>query len=140
GDLLEYVRVNVDDQNSQCAFWAAWSGTLLGEVSCRKPLETFAKSADSLGDEAVALLMTVLPDPDAVSLYEDLVGNSALLRRGLLAAGVLGRTDAVQTLIEHMSTPILARGAGEAFTRITGIRIVNELECAEPAATEDSSS
>lgn len=131
-DLWHAVRSNLEHTDRECRFWAAWSGTLLGELPPRLVLEQFVKSADPLGDAAVCLLMAVLPADAAERLYQDLALTPALVRRSILAAGALGNVEAVDRLIRHMASSPLARTAAESFTIITGIRIVGDLEGAQP--------
>ena len=55
-----------------------------------------------------------------------LAHNPDTMRLAVIGAGVVGDPVSVPWLIEQMTIPDLARGAGEAFTMITGVDIAYE--------------
>src|SRR5262249_23021475 len=63
--------------------------------------------------------------------------NAEPSRTSIQAAGAFGDPASVPWLIDQMSTPPLARLAGEAFTMITGVDIAyQDLDCDKPEGFE----
>ena len=131
-DVAATVYENLDHPDRECRFWASWATVMLGGTRGTSSLESYAKSNDPLGDAAAVLLMLTLPSDRALLLREELASTPAQIRRSIVATAALGRFEDVDGLIEQMASPVLARAAGEAFTTITGIPIVGELEGRRP--------
>lgn len=73
---------------------------------------------------AAHTLASVLPIRDVSHLVHSLrEGNTPNQRLGLQCSGILGIPDGIPWLIEMMAQPQYARVAGEAFYRITGLRL-----------------
>jgi uncharacterized protein (TIGR02270 family) len=132
-DLLGPCVDQIDD--SECGLWAARSAMILGERSCSRdrlvrtlagPLErtmTFDLALQSMAAEAAQeVLVALAADPRQV----------ASVIRGI---GIAGQAIHVPWLIARMGSPDTARGAGEAFSLITGVDL--ERHALERTAPKD---
>jgi uncharacterized protein (TIGR02270 family) len=112
----------------------AWeTGLLLGSGRC---LSGCRRAVSERGDQA-ARAITLLGlggRPEDRSLLESALGQPALARAAVLALGLLGDPAAVEPLIRCAAETDLARLAGEALSRITGVHLSEaglEAEAAE---------
>ena len=101
------------------------TGLVLGFHSA---LEASRKLAASGAPSAVALATLAMSGAVAdLALVEGALSNPGLRRVALFALGFAGRSGSMEKVLESMQVPGLARGAGEAFSAITGIAIDGEL-------------
>lgn len=88
------------------------------------PLQRTALNDSRDAESAGRLLMSTLDVPAACELIQKLAkGSEQQVRLAVVCMGQLGIPDSVPWLIEMMSQPPFARVAGEAFLRITGLRL-----------------
>ena len=122
-ELKQYLYPALDSNNSEIAFWSAWSLVLLGERDTVARLIEYAKRDGPWQNEAVKLVFRVLPIDSALQLISILSKKPEHMRIAVKAAGILGDPHLVPWLIGRMSSPQLARVAGESFYTITGIHL-----------------
>jgi uncharacterized protein (TIGR02270 family) len=120
-DLLQVCVEHLQDPDPACAFWAAWSATLLGHRgSALAHLRTIAGVPSEMQRRALQLTCMTSNLPDAHVLLKDLVRNPANARAVIHGIGATGDPFFVPRLMTQMKSEELARLAGEAFSMITG--------------------
>lgn len=129
-DLSNELYNGLQEQNAHCRFWAAWSLALLGDRHLSLlTLADFAilskfkiENAFKYQRLALQILFTVQHQnqPLQKQLLEHFKQNNTLLPAMVYALGVTGNPQAIDSLIELMKMPKLAKLAGEAFCMITG--------------------
>lgn len=120
-DLMPAVQVAMASEEPDIAFWANWSGTLLGDPSALKGLRPFVLEPGPHQGKAIELAFRALPVEEGRSWINALGQNPEAIRNVIKATAALGDPQAVSWLIGQMRIPALSRLAGEAFTTITGI-------------------
>lgn len=121
-DLAPACAQNEDDAGSACAFWAAWSSTMLGNRGrSAEILSHFSRLAGPYRERALQLVLKLLDTPSAHALLQLLAREPASQRRILRGAGVAGDPSYLPWLIAQMSELKTARLAGESFSLITGL-------------------
>jgi uncharacterized protein (TIGR02270 family) len=120
-DLWSDVHRGLSDQSAGCRFWAARSALLLGHKEGLAGLGEAAAAADPWAKAARDLMARSLPLPEALAWHRALVIQSR--RSALEAIGATGCPQAMPSVLEAMTSPALARLAGEAFTSITGVNL-----------------
>jgi uncharacterized protein (TIGR02270 family) len=118
---LKAVEAHLEDKDAACAFWAAWSATLLGSAAGLKQLGAIAESDSPHGERALRLVARHLSPAVAQPWITRLASNKATVRLAIIAAGASGLPDRIPWLIEWMNHPECARAAGESFSLITGL-------------------
>lgn len=110
--------------------WAA--GLLLGGARslarCREAVTSRAGHADR-----AAVLVGLAGRPEDAALLTKALGEPELARASVIALGLLGDPTGVDALIRSAGNPDLARLAGEAVSRITGVRLGDAGLTGEPA-------
>jgi len=127
-DLLPELQQRLNADDPEQGFWAAWSATRLGDRQAALEVLKIAASAAFPWRNQALRLASRLFDPHALFpwLHVNAPKESLdLTKIAISAAGAAGYARFVPWLIEQMQDPELARSAGEAFTLITGIDIVN---------------
>lgn len=114
------------DSDDEIRFAAAWSASLAGISGAVEVLKDFVVPESPFREKAMNAALRRMELPAALSWQKQLADSSGTIRSAIIGAGIIGDAVLVPWLIEQMSTPTLARVAGEAFTLITGID--NELE------------
>jgi uncharacterized protein (TIGR02270 family) len=141
-DLLNHVRAHLSDEDEACRFWAAWTLTIHGEREGNRRLTQWLGHGDRFGEAALQLSLRAMSLDDGREWVRVLAKDPELRRSAVVGAGVLGDPTTVKWIISHMQSPPLARLAGEAFSTITGVDLVQkgfdrtgpaELDGAEPA-------
>jgi uncharacterized protein (TIGR02270 family) len=119
GDVASIIRASIRDSDEACAFWAAWSMTVLGEPGGVQSLARWLERETPFSRRALQLSLRAMPLEDSrkriSAMAQDDLGQLAVL-----GAGVVGDPTAVPWLIRKMEAPELARLAGEAFSLISG--------------------
>lgn len=134
-DLLPALREHVTAASPDWRFWAAWSAIRMGERGyIVEILSEFALTDSPLRQHALPLIARVLPNPQRQRWLEALKETAANSRDAITSVGAVGEPSQIPWLIEHMQHPDLARAAGEAFTLITGLDLV-EHQLAQPTET-----
>jgi uncharacterized protein (TIGR02270 family) len=125
-DLVDAAAESIADPAAGPAFWAAWSAKLLGQPGRgRAALQAVALSASPF---RMLSLETVLRGNDDVQRSIEWVRtiNSDPGKERLVATalGHIGDPASVSWLLARMMDAGLARGAGESFSMITGVDLV----------------
>jgi len=124
-DLSGAIAESVSDPAAGPAFWAAWSAMLLGQRGrARAELQAVALSASPF--QMPALEAVLRGDDMHRSIEWVRMINSApgLERMVTTALGHIGDPASVPWLLARMADTGLARGAGESFSMITGVDLV----------------
>jgi uncharacterized protein (TIGR02270 family) len=117
-------HLNDDDEN--CRFYAAWSSSLLGNMSGLPVLQTIAENESPRAEKACLIALRRMSIPDEHEWCTATAKKTNLQRIALIGAGAIGDPVLIPWLIEYMSIPDMARVAGESFTMITGLDLVYE--------------
>lgn len=112
----------VNDDDPDCAFWAAWSAVLLGDRE--RALQTLTKIAFGVDSayrmRAFRLSLQAMSPAAAHTALQRLHGDPEQLRWLIQGSGVNGDPTYVPWLIKQMTNEKTARIAGEAFSLVTG--------------------
>lgn len=123
-DLLSALHKGMASDNSAAVFWSSWSSILMGDRSQATKLQSFVLQENPFQVDAVEICFRVLPIEQARSWVSLLSKNPEHMRLVISATAILGDPQAVNWLISQMKVPDFTRVAGEAFTLITGIDLV----------------
>lgn len=136
-DLLPALRRQMQRDDPQCTFWAAWSAVLLGDRDrAVAALKQIAMTEHPLSTRAIQLLLRIL-DADASTAWLRSLSTTSNRRRDLIiGCGTRGDPAYVPWLIQRMAeAPEDARIAAEAFTMITGLDLAyQDLDGDQPDA------
>jgi uncharacterized protein (TIGR02270 family) len=136
--LLDRLGANLQAQDPEVRFWAAWSSVL--RSSGTPALNILKASAESGGGQkhaAIQVLTRRMELPAAKAWHKPLTVGPECSRSALQAAGLIGDPELIPWLFPHMKVPPLARVAGEAFTMITGVDLAyHDLEGEWPEGFE----
>jgi uncharacterized protein (TIGR02270 family) len=136
-DLLPTVVRETKGDDETCRFWAAWSSGFLGLPEAGGLLRYLADAGGQFAEAACLIGLRLMRLRESNRWLEELAGKSERRRLAVVGSGVTGDPVRIPWLIEEMSTPEMARIAGEAFTMITGADLVDEgLEGEEPEGFE----
>ena len=125
-DLLGHCRRQLEAEDPTCRFWAAWSLALCGDGAGLAVLQAVALSEDALAGKALDVACRAMGAVEAQNWHRRLVHAGEAPRVAVELAGKLGDPALVPWLLEQMSTPDLARPAGEAFSLITAVDLAYE--------------
>jgi uncharacterized protein (TIGR02270 family) len=125
-DLLNQCVGDLQAEDDECRYRAAWSGALLGDGSSLVALRTFVVPDGPHAESAAELIARRLDRSRSLRWHQQLAGEAELLRVAAQVAGAIGDPVLVPWLLQLMRTPELARVAGEALTRITGVDLAFE--------------
>ena len=114
------------DNDPEIRFSAAWSAARAGNLGAVETLKNMVAPGSLYTDKALNMAMRCMKPAHAHDWQKNLAASPDTLRLAVIGAGVIGDPALVPWLIEQMTTPALARVAGEAFTMITGIDIERE--------------
>ena len=132
-DLLDEIREDMASETSSVREAAAFSSALLGEPSAADELWKHADVGRDTGRDALTLALSRMGHEEGLSRLQGWMRDDASARAALIGAGVLGAAEALPHVMERIEVPALARVAGEAFHRITGVAITGRLKRARPA-------
>ncbi len=125
-DRLDACRMAIGDHDPNVAFHAARSALLLGDrVAPIDALHRCAAQSGKKRDEALGLLLKLLPADRSHVLLKDLSRRSEALRDLVRGIGVAGDAHYVPWLVKQMDDPKLTRLAGESFSLITGLDLAH---------------
>ncbi len=119
-DLIPELQAHFDCEDTRERFWAIWSVCVLGDPSALPRLRGFVTDPD-YAERAIQVYFRFCDSAEAHSLLRGLAGNPKLERYAMIGSGILGDPIFVSGLISRMTSPDLARVAGEAFCLITGM-------------------
>ena len=125
-DLIPVLRSQLQDDDINCRFCAAWSAGLLGDPHALPVLKELAELDFSYREEAMEMVARRLDVPAAPEWRKQTAQNHGTGRLAVQAAGVIGDPGSIPWLIEQMALPELARVAGESFSMVTGIDVAYE--------------
>jgi len=121
-DLRSVCEQYLMDQDVTCCFWAAWSAILLGNrASAISVLKEYSLMANPFQEQALELILKVLPLTDTHLLLKTLAQDTAGMRYLVRGAGVAGDPYYIPWLIRQMDNPKFSRLAGESFSLMTGL-------------------
>ncbi|MEE9129610.1 MAG: TIGR02270 family protein [Phycisphaerales bacterium] len=120
-DVLSLVKGCVGHEDPGVRFWAAWSASVLGEMTAVLPLREIALGGGRSAERAADMAARRMPPVNALVWQKELSNDATRLRLAAKVAGAIGDPVLVPWLIEMMSNDEIARVAGEAFTMITGV-------------------
>jgi len=137
-DLIPVIQRDMNGDDVSCRFWSAWSTALLaGYGSAIEILQSIAESPGLYRERALQMALRRMNVATAHSWQQHLARNPPTARLAVIAVGVIGDPSQIPWLIEQMSTPPLARVAGESFTMITGIDLAyDDLDTDKPEGFE----
>lgn len=118
------LRDQFKTEDPASRFWAMWSAVLLGDASALDRLKSYALDfSNSFSEEALQLLLRRLDLKDTQALHRELAERTDAERPAVIGAGIIGDPVLIPWLMGQMTTPALARVAGESFTLITGVNL-----------------
>ncbi len=126
-DLVSALTVGMESEVPEIQFWANWSASLLGNRSNLRWYQPLVITPNPHQRRAIDLCFRVLPVDVARGWIGQMVQASSKLADTRLVIGAvaaLGDPHAVNWLIAQMRNPALSRLAGEAFTAITGVQLM----------------
>jgi uncharacterized protein (TIGR02270 family) len=133
-DLRPRLRSALADQDDTCRFLAAWSSVRLGDRDGISVLGRFAADGGKLARPACEMALRALDTDQAIHAQQRLKSVPGKERLAIAAAGIVGDPTLADTLFEAMKSPMLARRAGAAFSRITGCDLRrDDLDAAGPS-------
>lgn len=135
-DLMPALLAATQSNQPELAFWANWSAILLGQFSAAKNLKSAVFNRGPFQTRAIDLAFRVLPVEQGREWISAMSDDPNRIRSVIRATAVLGDPHAINWLITKMDDPFLARLAGEAFSLITGVDLV-EVKLNREAPDED---
>jgi uncharacterized protein (TIGR02270 family) len=136
-DLRTAVKENLNVEDDEVRYWAAWSGALLGEPVAIPVLQRMVEGGHPRREQACAMALRRMSVEQAQAWLKILASNPGTLRLAVQAAGVIGDPANIPWLIQQMANPNMARVAGESFTFITGIDLAyDDLDTDKPEGVE----
>jgi uncharacterized protein (TIGR02270 family) len=125
-DILELVRMHLQDDDEACRFWAAWSVVLLGARDGAPVLMRFVEENGAFAARALQLVLRAMGLTESRQWVSALAKQPQFARLTVMGAGIVGDPVSVPWLIKKMESPELGRLAGEAFTMITGVDLARQ--------------
>ncbi len=138
-DLMPAISQAIISDDQDIAFWANWSAILLGNKSAANNFKGYLFNGGIHQRRALHIVFRVLPIDQARQWISEMADDQKLSGAVIQATAALGDPHAVGWLIQKMEEPALARVAGEAFSTITGIDLIqNSLIIAAPFDLEST--
>ncbi len=126
-DLLADILPDLEAASTPIRFAARFAAALLGDQGAAKLLWTHADASSVAGRQALVVAIAMSTVEDAARVLDGWRGEARRRRDAVEGVGILGDPQRVPWLFEDMRHPDLARLAGAAFTRITGLGIEGAL-------------
>ncbi|MFO0552207.1 MAG: HEAT repeat domain-containing protein [Polyangiaceae bacterium] len=141
-DLLDDVKDDIASPHSGVRRAACWSAALLGDQDATQGLWEFADPDTTVGRGVLELALARSEPTVARGQLTAWSLEASTVRCAVAAAGILGSADGLDLIVQSLEVPTLARIAGEAFSRVTGIKIDGHLrgapiEAARKGPTDD---
>ena len=133
-DLLPQLLQQCQAADEATRFWAAWSATLLGNrEQALEILKMVSLSPSVFNQRALSILLRSLDINQATEWLRVIAQDHKRLRYLIMGMGIVGDPYHIPWVITQMNDPEVARLAGETFTFITGVNLVDQdLEGDEP--------
>ena len=131
-DLLPELRGELDSPNESVRWAAAIGAALLGDEGDYQPLWDHADPDTARGRQSLVLAVERTPAEAARARIDSWLAAGSRRRAAIAGSGLSGDAARVPFLLDAMRDPELARSAGEAFHRITGLVIAGELRGEPP--------
>lgn len=138
-DLLPQVILALHDGDPSCRIAAACAvARLTDHPEALEVLTAWMDDASStlpagdVSDDVLHLGVRRMTSEQATAWIQRLAANPCTRRAAVIAAGRLGLPDLIPWLLQVMPIDVYARSAGEAFSMITGVDLVNEAMEGEP--------
>jgi len=125
-DLLEQLQSHFDHEDDACRFAAAKSAMLLGDHSAMDTLSTFVLSQSEYTLPAMQVALRICDGQTTRNWLKALSRNPDQRRLMLTGTGITGDPAYMPMLLKQMGSPEYARGAGEAFSMITGVDLTDQ--------------
>ena len=136
-DLSYYLPTNFNDSDEHCRFFAARSGALLGMIEAREVLRAITEEGGTYAEEATMMASRSMEPADAEKWLQSIRSNPDLAHYAIRGMGASGNPVHIDHIIATMADDNLARVAGEAFSMITGVDLVDaQLETDWPEGYE----
>jgi uncharacterized protein (TIGR02270 family) len=136
-DLDVDARRGLVDSDEDCRLWAAISLTLLGDTNAIENVRAVVEAGHPRAEYAACLAARAMAVPQALAWQCELASSERTLRLAVQTAGAIGDPASVPWLVDQMDNLPVARVAGEAFTKITGIDLAyHDLEAQWPQGFE----
>ena len=136
-DLFSFVLDGLNAEDNFCRYRAAWSAVLLGDANSAVVLKSFVRPDFPWPEDALKIAMRRMAHVSALDWQANLAKQPDTMRLAIIGAGEIGDPILIPWLIDQMTTPELARVAGESFSMITGVDIAYEnLEGESPEGFE----
>ena len=128
GNLSALLLRSLRSRHEEHRFWAAWSAVLLGNrQAALETLKGFALVPTPLRQQQALQLILRVSDRQDVDRWIRLVArHNHPLHSAMIGAGAYHNTSWVPWLIESMGFPERAGFAGEAFTLLAGVDLIDE--------------
>lgn len=129
-DLVPRALEHSDSSDAEIRREAAWTIALLDDrpdilAKATRTLRAAARAAREPCRRRLALGLLRGPVEEVEAWVKATESDPARGRLASIAAGILGDSGRVGTLIERLGDPSLARSAGEAITTITGLDLTD---------------
>lgn len=123
-DLMPVVRMALRSEDEDVRFWAVWAAVMVGDKTVLPLLKPYVVENNPRQETALQLAFRSLSIDEARSWISTLATNLGNMRNVIKATSILGDPQAIPWLIDRMRVPALTRLAGEAFSAITGIDLI----------------
>ena len=125
-ELAPQAERDIEHEDDECRFWAAWSAALLGSAPALPILKLFAQVDNPRRRQALELAIRVAPNAEAMEWLRMLGKDREQVRWALIGAGIQGDPVWLKPLLGQFANQEVARVAGESFEMITGLNIFRE--------------
>ncbi len=133
GSLRGSIFRHLDDEDEECRYFAARSAALLGDSQVAVPvLREVTEAQGKRSEEACDLAICSMDETAASVWLRQLSSQPETRRLAVSGSGTAGNSALIPWLLQAMEEPALARLAGDAFTRITGLQLEPEGFDTEP--------
>ncbi|MBJ6726998.1 TIGR02270 family protein [Geomesophilobacter sediminis] len=122
---LVHLSHSYQADDHEVRFWAAWAGVMAGDPDAMSVLTKFITPESEFRHRALALALRHMEQSKAHRWWDVLARYQSTRRLAADAAGIIGDPMLVPWLLEQMAAPTYARGAGAAFSLITGVDLAN---------------
>ena len=125
--LLPHCLALAQSGQGEICFWAARAAALLGEKDQSVAhLVPWAQTPNRLQSQATTLLANIIPIAEAQPFLTHLARQGLDRRLLVQLAGELGDPASLPALLRLLPDAALGRLAGQAFSMITGVNLVEE--------------